>query len=147
MASSAIYPQVIQNWFAQITSADASQVKALMPVVNPLKRTTTAGPAGSRIEALLVSSTDTAAQNLVLSLLFSYTTYQLTTISIPANSGNTNALPIIDLLRHAQFPGLAYDERGNRYFYLVAGVTLQVNTSATVTANKTISVWGQGGDY
>ena len=132
-----IYPKTVKNYVAQVLPADASALKTLV----------TGATNGTKIESITVASTDTAARDLQFTITISAVTYVLATVSIPANSGNTNALPAIDILRNAQWPGLAYDSNGNKYLYIASGSTLKINTLTTVTTAKEIDVLASGGDY
>jgi hypothetical protein len=132
-----IFPQTIKNYVAQILPADASGKKALV----------TGATNGTKIEAITVASTDTSARDLQLVLTISSVDYILATVSIPANSGNTNALPAVDILRHAQWTGLSYDSNGNKILYVANGSVLNVKTLTTVTAAKEIDVLAIGGDF
>lgn len=132
-----IFPQLIKNYVAQILPADVSNKKALV----------TGATNGTKIEAITVASTDTAARDVQLIMTISAVDYILSTASIPANSGNTNALPAIDILRHAQWPGLSYDSNGNRIIYVASGAVLNIKALTTVTAAKEIDALAIGGDY
>lgn len=132
-----IFPQLIQNWLARIQNSDAS---GLISVV-------AGGTNGSKIESLIVSSTDTSARDINIYMTNGAVDYLLTTISIPINSGNTNAIPPVDILRSGQFPGLARDSNGNPYIYVENGSTLKIAATTTVTTAKIIAALAQGGDY
>jgi len=132
-----IFPQTVQNYVVQIANADASNSKTIA----------TAGTNGSKIETLVVASSDTSARDVSFFITISSTNYLLGTVSIPANSGNTNALPLVDILRNAQIPGLAYDANGNKYLYLKNGATLTCTALTTVTSGKLISINAMGGDF
>jgi hypothetical protein len=132
-----IFPQTVKNFPAQIQNSDASNKISLV----------TGAANGSKVEALMVSSTDTSARDLALYMTISSVDYLLTTIAIPANSGNTNALNSIDILRNAQIPGLAYDSNGNKYLYVANGSVLKINALTTVTSGKLIHALAFGGDF
>ncbi len=132
-----IFPQTIQNYVVQIANADASNSKTIA----------TAGANGSKIETLVVASSDTSARDISFFITISSTNYLLGTVNIPANSGNTNALPSVDILRNPQVPGLAYDANGNKYLYLKNGATLTCTALTTVTSAKLISINAIGGDF
>src|SRR5574340_560924 len=125
-----IFPQTVKNYVAQILNADASNLKTLC----------TGATNGSKIESITVASTDTAARDLQLVMTISAVDYILATVSIPANSGNTNALAAVDILRSALWPGLSYDSNGNKILYVASGAVLKVKSLATVTAAKEIDV-------
>lgn len=132
-----IFPQTVKSYTAQVLPADTTTKKTLV----------TGATNGTKIESITVASTDTAARDLQLWLTVSAVDYLLATVSIPANSGNTNALPAVDILRSAQWPGLSYDASGNKMFYIASGAVLKIATLATVTAAKEIDAVASGGDF
>ena len=135
--STPIFPQTVRNAVVTIAPADTTTLKTVY----------TGATNGTRIESMIATSTDTGAQNIQVWATISAVNYLLGTVAIPANSGNTNALVTVDLLRAANFPGLAFDSNGNKYVYLASGTVLSVSTLATVTTAKQIQVFAQGGDY
>lgn len=132
-----IFPQTVKNYVAQILNADASNVKTLV----------TGATNGTKIESLSAATTDGTARDVQLVLTISSVTYILATINIPANSGNTNSVPAVDLLRHAQWPGLSYDANGNKILYVASGAVLGVKSLTTVTSAKEIDFLAVGGDF
>lgn len=142
-----VFPQAPKMWVAALLNATG----AYTFVANTSTATgrvtlVTAGANGTIIEAITASSTDSAAKDLQLIVLNSID-YPLTTLSIPANSGFTNALPPVDLLRHLQVPGLSFDVNGNRILFLPSGSSLCIATTAALTAAKQISVVAVGADF
>lgn len=135
--ASPLFPQKVRNWVQSFAPGDTTTAKTLV----------TGGTNASRIEFLLVSSTDTSARDIVVSWLYLGIAYVITTISIPANSGNTNSLPAVDLFRNPQFAGLPVDALGNKYMYVAAGFALQLGMGTTITAAKQVNAFAHGGDY
>lgn len=103
----------------------------------------TPGTNGSKIDAIIVTCTDTSAQTLTLSLTVSAVAYPLGTFTIPIGAGNTGTVPSVDLLRNSQITGWSLDAYGNRCLYLPSGTTLTVSI-AVITALKTFTLWAQG---
>ncbi len=132
-----IFPQVIKTGVAQIAPADTTTLKTLL----------TADADGTRIDNIFVTSTDTSARDLQFVVTISAVDYIIGTLSIPANSGNTNALPIIGVFSHSQFIGLSNDVNGNKVLFLGTGAVLKVKSLTTLTAAKVISIIAQCGDY
>jgi len=137
VVSTPIFPQVVKTGVAQILPADTTTFKTLV----------TADADGTRIDNIFVTSTDTSAKDLQFVVTISAVDYIIGTLSIPANSGNTNALPIIGVFQSTQFAGLAVDVNGNRVLFLGSGAVLKVKALSSVTAAKVISVIAQCGDY
>jgi hypothetical protein len=131
-----IFPQTIQSEAVQILNATGTSAVTLY----------TAGANGSKIENIICTSTDTIAHTIQLSVTISAVTYILTTINIPANSGNTTVLPSISLINNAQIV-LAKDPNGNPYLYLGAGAVLKVSAAVTVTSPDVLSFVTNGGDF
>jgi hypothetical protein len=132
-----IFPQSIRNAVQTIAPADTTTVKTLAA----------GGTNGSKVETILVTSTDTAAQTLQLWATISSTNYLLGSVPIPLGSGNTGTVITVDVLRSAQLPGLPYDSNGNKYLYLASGTTLSVSTLATVTTAKLLAITAFLGDF
>ena len=136
-------PAFVQNanpGVVNIVNADAQAQKVLL----------TAGANGSKVESISIASSDTVARDISIYLTRAAVNYLLTTVSIPAGAGQPAApaaIPAVDIMRSAQWPGLAFDAVGNRYLLLKSGDTLTVNAPVSITAAKTVTVQAQGGDY
>lgn len=132
-----MFIQTIQGWLAQILPADTTALKTLI----------TAGAQGSRLNSLILSSTDTTARDIQFWLTRSATNYLIGTVNIPVSAGNTNAAPSVNILGNLQIPGLAFDANGNPYVDLKAADVLSIACLTTVTAAKAVSAIGCGGDF
>jgi hypothetical protein len=127
---------------AQIANADGSSQKTVV----------TAGGNGSKVLSLYATSTDTSARDVQIAIVRSATTYILGTVSVPANSGNTNSAPTVDLLQtlasSPQLPAgmLPIDNDGQHFLFVESGDTLVVLALTTVTAAKVVSVHSDYGD-
>lgn len=132
-----IFPQVIKTGVAQILPADTTTLKTLF----------TADADGSRIDNIFVSSTDTSAKDLQFVVTISAVDYVVGTLSIPANSGFTNSVPLVSVFGHSQFAALNSDVNGNKHLFLASGAVLKVKALSTVTTAKAISIFAQCGDY
>ena len=137
VTSTPIYAQKVQSWAAQVLPADTTTKKTIV----------TAGANGTQLSSLTITSTDTAAQNMIFWLFDGTTSHQLAYIAIPANSGNTAAAAPVDVFRSLFFPGMQLDPFGNKVLNLPSGWTLQGSMVATITAAKVVEVIAQGGDY
>lgn len=136
-------PRQPRKGLVQILPADTTGQKTVV----------TAGASGSKVVSLYASSTDTSARDVQVSLVRSATTYLLGTVTVPANSGNTNALPTIDLMQTLtvtpQFPAGMFPNDGDaqHYAFLESGDTLVVSALTTVTAAKVISIHADYADF
>lgn len=142
-----IFPQTIKNYGVQILPADTTTTKTLV----------TAGTNGTKIDAINIQSTDTAARYVTLTVQIAGagTAFPLGNIIVPLTAGSqaTGTAPSVDALRAggtsnvANIPGFSYDALGNKCLFLSAGTILGVNVSSTVTAATAITVFAQGGDF
>jgi len=137
MTATPVFPQTIKTNVAQILPADTTSLKTLV----------TPGANGTRVDSIIVSSTDTSAKDLQFVITVSATDYVVGTLSIPANSGFTNAVPLVSVFAHSQFIAFNTDVNGNKHMYLANGAVLKVKALTTVTAAKAISVVAQCGDF
>jgi hypothetical protein len=132
-----IFPQAIRNAVLTLTNSSGETITTLY----------TAGSNGSKIENLLVTSTDTSARDVSLYFVISSTDYLVGTVSIPATSGSADSVPTVNLLASANLPGFSRDANGNPYLYLGSTTTLAVGALTTITSGKQIQFIAQGGDY
>ena len=137
MAAKPIYIGSIKSALAQILPADVSNLVVLW----------TPPALGSKITALGVSSTDTAARDIALYITKSAVDYLLFTVAIPVTAGFTNAIPAVDLLASAMGPWVRTDADGAKYLMLESGAVLKAKALTTVTAAKALQFFMQGGDF
>ena len=131
------FPQAINTAVQTILPADTTTAKTIF----------TAGANGSKIDAIFVTSTDTAARDLILNVVVSATAYPIGIVSIPITAGTVSTVPTVDYLRSAQVPSFSFDAFGNKCMYIAAGVTLTANVGVAVTAAKVITIVVQGSDF
>lgn len=133
-----IFQQSIKNGAVQIANSDASNLKTIV----------TPGTNGSKVENLLVTSTDSSARDLQLIVTKGGVDYILGTISVPANTGNTNGVTPINFFAHANMLNyLNVDNNGNRFLFLENGSVLKAKTLTTVTSTRVLNLFAQYGDY
>jgi hypothetical protein len=133
-----IFAQTIKSWATQFVTA-TSTTKTLIAA---------GGTNGSQITSLTLSSTDTAAMNMLFFLYDGTTYHQLMEINIPANSGNaSNATPPVDAFRNNYAAGLQVDAMGNKILNLPTGWSLYGSMAVAITAAKAVEAIAQGGDY
>ena len=138
MASAPIYVGTIKNGAVQIVNADGTTLKTLY----------TAGSSGSTINSIMVTSTDTSNRDIQLFLYDGSTSYLLGTYQILANSGNTNAIVTVDLLKNTQNLAAAFDALGNKTINLQANYVLKVGLlTGSVTAAKALNFVCYAGDF
>ena len=133
-----IYPQSLFVKTTQFLPADTTTAKEILAVQTN----------GIKVENILVTSTDTSARDLVLYIRQSSTNYLLGTYTIPANSGNTNALVAINLFTVATTAlPTSTDSNGNKFLYLDSGTSLQASMGTSITAAKLVNVHVTGSNF
>lgn len=140
------YPQTPKAWGAQILNATGAWTFSPTVVAN-LVVLAAGGANGAKVEAINISSNDSAAQTLALVFNDGTNNYVLGEVPIPIGAGITAAIPAANPLNLSQFPGLPYDSSGNEYVYVPVGWTLYVGVIVAVTATKQISVLAFGSAF
>lgn len=131
--TSPIFPLVVQTSAATIVNADGTAEKALV----------TAGANGTRIDAVSITSTDSAAVTLAVRVNDGTTSYAVGEIAVPAGSGTNGSAPAIQGLSAGSLPWL--DASGS--LFLKAGWSLRVAAKAAITSTKTVTLVAFSGDY
>lgn len=95
----------------------------------------TAGANGCIIDALVASTTSTAAVNLFVSIVDSAGTgvRPLGIVNVPLSSGNIANVLAVDVINAAVLVGMTVDQNGKRIIRLGANETLRVSTVANLT--------------
>jgi hypothetical protein len=135
--NSFVTPQTPRAYKAQIVNGSGTSAVTLI----------TGGINGTVVSSLLLTNTDTTAYTITIEVLRSSTTYVLATISVPASAGNSTSVPPVSVLNSTNVPGLPVDGYGNPYLYLESTDTLEIQSSATVTSGKAVSVLTVGADF
>lgn len=93
--------------------------------------------------------TDDIAKDVVITLSNATNSYKLTTVSIPANSGNTNAIVPVDILTHTQMSPFVKqrDASGAPYLNIPKTWFLRLNYVAAMTTAKVANVVVSGETY
>jgi hypothetical protein len=103
-----------------------------------------AGANGSLIEAIAVSSTDTAAVELDLYLYDGAASFRLGSVTVPIGAGsNGGTTSAADGLNQTELPWL----RDDLTLALAAGCTLKAAAHVAITSAKLVHVTVFGGDY
>lgn len=112
-----------------------------------------AGNSGSKIVGVYVTSYDTVAANLVISVgnNTSGNLVGLGCVSVPAMAGSNNSIPILSVFTSSQSPSLPVDNDGQTYLFLFGNLsysdTLMVNLQQTTSAGKNLYFLAVGGDF
>lgn len=132
-----VFPQKPQHYEVTIVNADASNAKTLG----------IGGSNGTIVRSLQATSNDTSQRIIQVGISVNSTFYLLGSVAVPAASGNDGSTAAVDLLGSGLLPGLPVDENGMHYLILESGEILQVLSTTTVTAAKTVTVQGFAQDY
>jgi hypothetical protein len=101
------------------------------------------GVNGTKIEALVITNTDTIDHALLFSLNVAGTLTAIANVNVPANSGNLTVLPV-NLFANNNFVYLPQDANGNKYFYLAnASCSLVCSANSANATGKVVAVSGQ----
>lgn len=130
VTATAAFLQTPQDFQVQILPADTTGNKTIA----------TAGTNGTKILAIMVTSSDTTARDIQLKRTVGGTDHVISTFSIPITAGFINSTPSVNLFNHPQMPNLPRDSNGNPFIQLESGSTLTVASLTTVTAAKIINI-------
>lgn len=131
-------PQAPKNYKVQILPADTTTLKTVA----------TGGANGTKISALMASSSDTAARDVTWGITTGAVFFPLGTVTIPITAGQIAATPAVNLFDLTKSPGLPIDSDGNPFIFLSsASDTLQAKSLVAVTAAKEIDLTAIGADF
>jgi hypothetical protein len=102
------------------------------------------GVNGTKIEALVVTSTDTIDHAITIAINTAGVLANVANVNIPAGSGATLGVLPVNLFANNQFAFLPQDANGNKYLYLAnasCGITW-ISNSAVASA-KAVGIGGQ----
>ena len=117
----------------EVLAADTTSQKTLY----------TAGAEGALIDNVSVTSDDTAAAILVVTVNDGSSDCQIGEVTIPIGAGTDGSTPAVNLLDPISMPFF----QSNGSLPIGASAVLKVNAKATLTAGKTIKLVAFGGDY
>ena len=129
MASTLNFTSVPFTVVTQFSPADTTVAKDILPSNGTYHR---------RIYGITVWTDESAAKDVALHISDGSTTWELTTIAIPINSGNTNAIVPVDLFASTQVSPFIKnrDASGATYLHIPATWSLRLNYNATMTSAK-----------
>ena len=112
----------------QFSPTDTTVAKDILP----------ANGSNRRIYGITVWTDESAAKDVALHISDGTTTWELTTVAIPLNAGNTNAIVPVDLFASTQVSPFIKnrDASGAPYLHLPATWSLKLAYNATMTAAK-----------
>ena len=113
----------------QFAPADTTVAKDILPANATANR---------RIYGITVWTDESAAKDVALHISDGTTTWELTTVAIPINAGNTNAIVPVDLFSSTQLAPYIKnrDASGAPYLHLPATWSIKLAYNAAMTAAK-----------
>jgi len=130
--------------FYQVTQFTSASGTAASTILN------SDGTNARRIYSISVWTDESASAKDVSVHLFDATTaYELTTVSIPLSSGNTNAIVPVDILTHTQMAPFVKqrDASGAPYLNIPTGYSLRLNYNTALASGKFANVVVAGETY
>lgn len=103
----------------------------------------TPGASGGRLGSISAVSDDTAAREMALYVRLSGVDYRVGTVNVPIGAGNTASVVSVNILVLSACPWL--DSDGS--LKLQTGATIKIGPTVAVTAAKTVTLVGWGGDF
>lgn len=147
MINTPAYAQTPQIWGKALLNSLGAYTFAPGATLTNLVQLFAAGPSGSKVEAINVSSTDSAAQTLLLILYDGTALNILGAAPIPIAAGTNGTAPSVNALNNSLITGLPTDSNGNKYLYLPSGSSLYCGTPVIVTSGKQLSVVANGVNF
>jgi hypothetical protein len=140
MAQTLTFTSGTFNRVTQFSPTDSTNPKDILPVDATYDR---------RIYSIAVWTDESAAKDVSIHLTDGTTVWELTTISIPINSGNTNAIVPVDILTHTQMAPFVKqrDASGAPYLNLPKGWALRLNYNTAMTSAKLSNIVINGETY
>jgi hypothetical protein len=140
MATALTFTSAPFNRVTQFAPADGTNAKDILPVDSVNDR---------RVYGIAVWTDESAAKDVSLHLSDGTTVWELTTVAIPINSGNTNAVVPVDILTHSQMAPYVKqrDASGAPYLNIPKGWSLRINYNATITTARLANFVVSGESY
>jgi hypothetical protein len=140
MATALTFTSAPFNRVTQFAPADGTNAKDILPADASNDR---------RVYGISVWTDESAAKDVSLHLSDGTTVWELTTVAIPINSGNTNAVVPVDILTHTQMAPYVKqrDASGAPYLNIPKGWSLRINYNAAITAAKLANFVVSGESY
>lgn len=101
----------------------------------------TSGANGSKCNAMWSTNDDGSATHLVtVQIVNGGIKFGGMAITTTSSQGFANAVPAINLMSSANWPGLALDSDGNPFIMLITGDTIQATYATALTASTRINI-------
>lgn len=138
VTSSPVCVQTPKAGVQQILNADASGWKTVV----------TGGSNGTKITALMLTSTDTSNRIVQIAVSRGGTHYIFGTVTVTAGAGTDGVTAAVAVFSSSLIPNLPIDNDGQPYVFLSnASDTLDISSTSTVTSGKIINALAMEGDF
>lgn len=132
------FPKQANNKVTQFVNADGTNAKTIF----------TAGTHGSRVYALIATSTDTSARIMRFSIYDGVTRNIIGAVTLAIGAGTNGTAASVALLQNSLFQNIVgVDANGVPYIDMESGWTLEANATVAVTAATTVAITALGYDY
>jgi len=132
------FPKQANNKVTQFVNADGTNAKTIF----------TAGADGSRVYALIATSTDTSARIMRFSIYDGVTRNIIGAVTLAIGAGTNGTAASVALLQNSLFQNIVgVDANGVPYIDMESGWTLEANATVAVTAATTVAITALGYDY
>ena len=125
------------NTYTQFQNADGTTAKAIF----------VSGSDDSVVKGIFIQNSSASAYDVTISSKVGATLYPIGVISIPANSGSTNAVNNVNIFSNSNFNFLPTDPNLNKYWNVKAGNEIHLKVNSTLTAGHILTVGVIAEDY
>lgn len=102
---------------------------------------------GSRVDAIIVSSTSVSIKTLLLQINNGTTVSKLGHITVPAGAGTNGSVAVVSGLNRGNLPWLKIDANGNPFINCNFGMNLEIKLLAALATGETIDITVSGANY
>ena len=122
------------------TSADTTVAKTILTADAVYAR---------RLYGISVWTDESVARDIAIHISDGTSTWELTTVSVPINAGNTNAIVPVDIFTNSQMAPIVKqrDASGALYLNIPIGWSLKVGYNVAMTAAKLANITVMGESY
>lgn len=140
MATTLTFTSAPFQQVTQFTPADTTTIKTILTADAVNDR---------RIYGITIFTDESVARDIDIYLSDGTTTWQLTTVAIPLNSGNTNAIIPVDVFTNTQMSPYVKqrDASGAAYLNITKTWSIRMSYNVTMTAAKLANVVVIGETY
>ena len=133
------------------TSTPFIQVTTFTPADTTVAKTIlTADPTyARRLYGISVWTDESVARDIAIHISDGTSTWEITTLAVPLNAGNTNAILPVDVFTNTQMAPIVKqrDASGALYSNIPLGWSLKINYNVTMTAAKVSNITVMGESY